>query len=120
MDFSSARRSSPPIRKRARQLALKARFARVQREPTEDDVRDLHAERNDPRADEEVAALRACLEQLPAQGREMIRLRYFEDLAPGAIAGRLGRPSDAVRQFLLRLRRTLLECVEGRLGMELR
>jgi len=70
--------------------------------------------------DEEVAALRACLEQLPAHGREMIRLRYFEDLAPGAIAGRLGRPSDAVRQLLLRLRRALLECVEGRLGTELR
>jgi len=47
-------------------------------------------------------------------------LRYFEDLAPGAIASHLGRQSDAVRQLLLRLRRKLLECVESRLGLEFR
>jgi hypothetical protein len=31
----------------------------------------------------------------------------------------LGRPSDAVRQLLLRLRRKLLECMERRPGLEL-
>jgi RNA polymerase sigma-70 factor (ECF subfamily) len=81
---------------------------------SETDGPTVRAERN-----EEVAVLRACLEELPAHGREMIRLRYFEDLVPGAIAGRLGRSSDTVRQFLLRLRRALLECVEGRLGAKL-
>jgi len=68
---------------------------------------------------DEFAALRKCLEQLPPHGREIIRLRYFENLSPGAVASHLGRPSDAVRQFLLRLRRKLLECVEGRLGLEI-
>jgi RNA polymerase sigma-70 factor (ECF subfamily) len=68
---------------------------------------------------DELAALRGCLEQLPPHGREMIRLRYFENQSPGTIASRLGRPSDAVRQMLLRLRRKLLECVESRLGLEL-
>jgi RNA polymerase sigma-70 factor len=67
---------------------------------------------------DEFAALRTCLERLPPHGREIIRLRYFENLSPGAIASHLGRPSDAVRQHLLRLRRKLLECVEARLGME--
>ena len=67
---------------------------------------------------EEFAALRTCLDQLPPHGREIIRLRYFENLSPGAIAGHLGRRSDAVRQFLQRLRRKLLECVESRLGSE--
>lgn len=67
---------------------------------------------------DEFAALRNCLEQLPPHGREIIRLRYFEGLSPGAIAGHLGRPSDAVRQLLQRLRRKLLTCVEGRLGLK--
>jgi RNA polymerase sigma-70 factor, ECF subfamily len=68
---------------------------------------------------DESAALRSCLEQLSPHGREIIRLRYFESLSPGAIASQLGRPSDAVRQLLLRLRRKLLECVEARLGLEI-
>jgi len=68
---------------------------------------------------DELAALQGCLEQLPAQGREIVRLRYFENQSPGAIASHLGRPSDGVRQVLLRLRRKLLECVESRLGIEL-
>jgi RNA polymerase sigma-70 factor (ECF subfamily) len=68
---------------------------------------------------DEFAVLRSCLEQLPPYGREIIRLRYFENQSPGAIASYLGRPSDAVRQLLLRLRRKLLECVERRLGLEL-
>ena len=78
-------------------------------------------EKSAARADrtDEFAALQGCLEQLPPHGRDLIRLRYFENLSPGTIAGHLGRPSDAVRQFLQRLRRKLLECVEGRLGLEL-
>lgn len=68
---------------------------------------------------DEFAALRNCVEELPAHGREVIRLRYFENQSPGTIASHLGRPSDAVRQMLLRLRRKLLECVEKRVGMEL-
>jgi RNA polymerase sigma-70 factor, ECF subfamily len=67
---------------------------------------------------DEFAVLRSCLEELPRHAREVIRLRYFENQSPGAIASHLGRPSDAVRQLLLRLRRKLLECVESRLGLE--
>lgn len=65
---------------------------------------------------ESLAALKECVTKLPEAGREVIRLRYFEGNPPGAIAGRLGRPANQVRQYLLRLRRTLLECVEHRLG----
>ncbi len=68
---------------------------------------------------EELAILQGCLELLPGPAREIIRLRYFENQSPGAIASHLGRPSEAIRQVLLRLRRKLLECVEGRLGGEL-
>ena len=68
---------------------------------------------------DEIAVLRNCLEQLPPHGREVIRMRYFENQSPGAIACHLGRPSDSVRQHLLRLRRKLLACVESRLGLAL-
>lgn len=61
---------------------------------------------------EEWDALQSCLDQLPPKGRQMIQWRYFEQLSPGAIAGRLDRPSNYVRQKLLRLRRLLLQCVQ--------
>ncbi len=68
---------------------------------------------------DEYKILQSCLEQLPPHAREVIRLRYFENQSPGVIASHLGRPSDAVRQLLLRLRRKLLECVEKQVGVEL-
>jgi RNA polymerase sigma-70 factor, ECF subfamily len=68
--------------------------------------------------DESLSALRSCLGELPAASREMIRLRYFDQLSPGAIAGHLGCESNSVRQALLRLRRALLGCVEHRLSSE--
>jgi RNA polymerase sigma-70 factor (ECF subfamily) len=66
---------------------------------------------------EDLVALRGCLGRLPPAGREMIRLRYFEHLSPGSIAGQLGRPSNYIRQSLLRLRRLLSECMGGRVAI---
>jgi RNA polymerase sigma-70 factor (ECF subfamily) len=69
--------------------------------------------------EEEVAALRKCLAELPEPGRDLLQRRYFDDLSPGAIGSQMGRPSNQIRQALLRLRRALLECIERRLGTEL-
>jgi RNA polymerase sigma-70 factor (ECF subfamily) len=66
--------------------------------------------------EEELAALRKCLAELPKHNRELLQRRYFDDLSPGAIGSHMGRPSNQIRQALLRLRRTLLECIERRLG----
>lgn len=66
---------------------------------------------------EEVAALRECLSGLPHRGRELLDQRYFEGLSPGAIAARLGEPSNRIRQTLLRLRRVLMDCIERRMGL---
>ena len=66
---------------------------------------------------EELAALRECLAEMPGRGRDLLYQRYFEGLSPGAIAARLGQPSNRVRQTLLRLRRLLMDCVERRVGM---
>lgn len=67
---------------------------------------------------EKVEALRGCMGQLPERSRELVRMRYFEDLSPGAIASRLERTANDVRQMLFRLRRALQECVEKRIRGE--
>jgi RNA polymerase sigma-70 factor (ECF subfamily) len=66
--------------------------------------------------DDSLCALRTCLDGLPPDSRELIRLRYFEQRSPGSIAGQLDRSSNSVRQGLLRLRRMLLACVERSTG----
>ena len=53
-----------------------------------------------PTADERSAALEARLERLPARPRQMVRLRYFEELNSEEIAHRLGTKSPAVRVAL--------------------
>jgi RNA polymerase sigma-70 factor, ECF subfamily len=58
-----------------------------------------------------LTALRNCLSQMPKHARELLQQRYFEELSPGEIGGRLGKPSNQVRQTLLRLRRVLVSCM---------
>jgi RNA polymerase sigma-70 factor (ECF subfamily) len=67
-------------------------------------------------AEDRLAALKVCLEGLPQAARQLLELRYFEEIAPGAIAGRMERTAVDIRQQLFRLRRSLLQCIEGRLG----
>jgi RNA polymerase sigma-70 factor (ECF subfamily) len=67
--------------------------------------------------EDDLSALRNCLSKVPKAGRELIYQRYFEELTPGEIAGRLGQSSNQVRQALLRLRRVLLACMERRQGV---
>ena len=64
------------------------------------------------------AALHACLETLPDHGRNLLRLRYEEDLDSDAIGSQLGREGNAVRQSLFRLREILRNCLDGRLGSQ--
>jgi RNA polymerase sigma-70 factor, ECF subfamily len=66
--------------------------------------------------EDDLSALRKCLSKMPIKARELLHQRYFEDLSPGVIAGRLGQPSNQIRQTLLRLRRALLECMTRRQG----
>lgn len=64
------------------------------------------------------AALEACLEGLPSGSRQMVRLRYFEQLNSGEIAGRIGGSAAAVRMALQRIREQLRTCVEQRLRID--
>lgn len=63
----------------------------------------------------EQAALRGCLDTLPGEARELIRLRYDDDLPHADVAERTGSTSGAVRVALTRIRRTLFDCVTHRL-----
>lgn len=63
----------------------------------------------DPPALEE---LRLCLQQLARRSRELIDLRYEQDLKPAAIAERLAMTANAVAKALQRIRDQLKACLE--------
>jgi RNA polymerase sigma-70 factor (ECF subfamily) len=63
-----------------------------------------------------VDALHRCLDKLPEPARELLRLRYEDDLRCAAVADRLGRSVDAVYQNLSRIHRQLRQCVERQLS----
>ena len=65
---------------------------------------------------EELTALRNCVDELPEQSQLLIRERYLEEVPPTVIATRMGSSSNQVRQRLLRLRRLLSDCVEKQFG----
>lgn len=60
-------------------------------------------------------ALAKCLQDLPADARELLRLRYAEEQRPQQIAAGTGRTVDAVYQALCRIRGSLERCIRGRL-----
>ncbi len=62
------------------------------------------------------AALRACLDALPAQSRELLKLRYFQGLSCAEVAARVDAALDTTYQRLSRLHRALRRCVETKLG----
>jgi RNA polymerase sigma-70 factor (ECF subfamily) len=64
-----------------------------------------------------VEALQSCLEKLPQHARELLRLRYENDLRCAAVAERVGRSVDAVYQSLSRVHRQLRHCVEQTLSV---
>ena len=56
--------------------------------------------------------LERCLERMPARSREMIRLRYADELNVNQMAEKLQRKSNAIYQILFRARRWLIDCVQ--------
>lgn len=63
-------------------------------------------------ADDRFEALETCLAKLPQSDREMIRMRYEEQVSAKNIASRIDRSSSAVHKALTRVHRRLLECIE--------
>lgn len=62
--------------------------------------------------------LRACVARLPKEHRQLIHLRYFDELEIDEVARRVERTEAAVYRALSRVRMTLMECVQQRLENE--
>ena len=61
-------------------------------------------------------ALRSCLSQLTPAHQELVQQRYFHAVPIEKIAESLGRGASAVKVSLLRIRRSLAECIQRRLA----
>ena len=71
-----------------------------------------------PAISEEAAALQVCVGKLPERARNVVRLRYVEDLNSVQIAARLDREPGNVRVMLQRIREQLRDCVRRQLKVE--
>jgi RNA polymerase sigma-70 factor (ECF subfamily) len=61
--------------------------------------------------EERAQRLARCIERLPADRRQLLRLRYSEGLAIDAIARQVERSEEAIYRALSRVRRALHDCV---------
>ncbi|WP_009964548.1 sigma-70 family RNA polymerase sigma factor [Verrucomicrobium spinosum] len=90
--------------------------------PLEDDVLEaighevekLATDGGDHRRD----ALQACLLKLPKEHRQLILLRYYEDLEVDQVASRIQSTPGAVYRALSRVRMALLDCVERQMQLQ--
>lgn len=65
--------------------------------------------------EERLEALRECVAALPDHRQELIRWRYTDGQSVDAIAESMDRSKDAVYRLLSRVRKTLHQCVSGKL-----
>ncbi|MEI7908884.1 MAG: sigma-70 family RNA polymerase sigma factor [Verrucomicrobiota bacterium] len=99
-----------------------AHLKRVQRaglvalEPEVLDLVALEAEEQLGDFEERHLALRSCLQKLPAGDASILLAHYQRGESIAEISGRLGRTRDALKQVLLRIRRTLRACIERQLA----
>ena len=66
--------------------------------------------------DEELAALRRCLESLVPDDRQLLSARYERGASIEALAAELAQSMGYLKQRLFRLRRRLADCVRRRLA----
>jgi len=65
-----------------------------------------------------VEALRSCLAGLTENAREIVKLRYHENLTSSQIAKRLQRKTGTIYQAICRAHQTLAECVRVKVSSE--
>ena len=63
-------------------------------------------------------ALEECCRKLPGDSRQLLDLKYQQDLPSDAIAETLSKTAEAVRVALFRIRATLKTCVQKQLASE--
>lgn len=65
---------------------------------------------------EELAALRACIQALPTELRQIVALKYEQGESLARLADRTGKTVGYLKQVLFRLRKRLADCVRRRLA----
>jgi RNA polymerase sigma-70 factor (ECF subfamily) len=63
--------------------------------------------------DEYIETLRRCLARLPRRERQLIELRYRDEVAPGDLATRTGVSLGHIYRLLDGAQRALLECIRS-------
>ena len=63
-----------------------------------------------------MSELHHCLQQLEVRQRQLVEQCYLESLGVKRVAESLGSSVDAIYMRLHRIRRSLLQCIESRLG----
>lgn len=69
-------------------------------------------------ADERRLALRDCLASLRDRHRSMVVERYYSQQSIQSIADRLGKKPNAVCNVLMRIRQTLMKCIEEKVAAQ--
>ncbi len=72
-------------------------------------------DRDDPRA-ASVAALERCIGKLTPRARQLVQLRYHQELSGQDIADRLRKPLNTIYVAISRIHRTLADCVRNELS----
>lgn len=72
---------------------------------------DRRSEHLDRKAD----LLRLCLRKLPADHREVVLWRYFDECEVTEVAAKAGRTEEAVYRLLSRIRKVLNDCISRQL-----
>ena len=63
-------------------------------------------------------ALQLCIESLPPRSRELLQAFYFESESAESIAAARSQKSASIRMALMRIRRSLANCIRQRTGLE--
>ena len=106
----------------ARHLAIdhvrrRDRLDRILSEAALDAV-DAQLERSAESASARMEAMRHCLERLPVESRQMLRLRYDVGHKGDELARQLQRSEAAIYKALSRLHQALKKCIDERLAAE--
>jgi RNA polymerase sigma-70 factor (ECF subfamily) len=67
------------------------------------------------RAGPEAEALQACMDRIEGEHRDLLQLKYRDELESDAIAAALNRSTAWVRTTLFRIREVLRDCIEEKL-----
>lgn len=103
------------------QILTYRRHKKREATPLSDDILELlHDEvaRLSNEGEQRRDALRVCMARLPAAHRQLVTLRYFEDLEIDGVAERIRSTAGAVYRALSRIRLSLMTCVEKELSLE--